>query len=289
MMLFLAGCAVSTAGDAEEGMRSLRVYPVSYSDPDAVRRLVESRVGEGGSVMWDARRQRFLVIATEQEHRLIGEWINQVEVPPRNVRIEVAFDRRGQTYERGAGLTGSGTVILSEGKNRGAFRLHPRLKDQRTRLNQHVTQMLLVGSGREGRLQVGQQVPFLEWIMTYGRRWGYVETRLAWQHVGSYLVVEPTVIGNGSLVRLRITPELSGTVDGDLQRIRFARAATEVVARNGEPISLAGISKDEEFYKRFLIGMDRAGHSETLNITLTPRVVDTAGRSSRDGENVPGR
>ena len=35
--------------------------------------------------------------------------------------------------------------------------------------------------------------------------------------------------------------------------------------------------EDNDFYSRFLIGFDRSGSQQALNITLTPRIVEASG------------
>jgi hypothetical protein len=48
--------------------------------------------------------------------------------------------------------------------------------------------------------------------------------------------------------------------------------------QDGQTFQIGGMDKDNDFYSRFLIGFDRSGAQEALNITLTPHIVDPAGR-----------
>jgi type II secretory pathway component GspD/PulD (secretin) len=141
-----------------------------------------------------------------------------------------------------------------------------------------VAQTLLVASGRQASLRVGESVPYVDWFVDYGTRYGYLQQSINWKDVGASLIVEPVVIGEGPMIRIRLTPELSGLVDGNVYRTSFSRVATEIVVQDGQTFQIGGLDKDEDFYSRFLIGFDRSGSRQALNITLTPRIVDSSGR-----------
>jgi hypothetical protein len=101
---------------------------------------------------------------------------------------------------------------------------------------------------------------------------GFIQSQVAWRDVGSFLAVEPTVIGDGPLIRVRVTPELVGTVNGSPYETKFSSVATEVTVSDGETITIGSDAKNTEFYSRFLIGVSRSGSSRRLNITMTPHI-----------------
>jgi hypothetical protein len=113
--------------------------------------------------------------------------------------------------------------------------------------------------------------------MEYGRRYHYFEQHLSWQRVGAYLAIEPVVINDGPFIRIRLTPELSGLVDNNPYRTRFANVATEVTVSDGVPFTLGGLGEKSDFYSRFLIGMDRHGRQKTLDIELTATIIPPSG------------
>jgi hypothetical protein len=75
------------------------------------------------------------------------------------------------------------------------------------------------------------------------------------------------------LIRLRITPELRGQVNGASRAIRFASASSEVVISDGQSYPLAGLADGHEFLQRFLVGRASGESTENLDITVTPRVM----------------
>jgi type II secretory pathway component GspD/PulD (secretin) len=272
---FIVACILFAAGSvlyAETAPNRFEAYPLGSADPLAMRDIVTAIVGDDGTVVIDERNNRLLVVATSEEHERIGRVMNKTAVITKNVRIEVQFNEIGSSSQSGIGVEGSGGVVITEKGASTTIRLKPRLEHRTTEFSSNVSQMLLVGSGREATLQVGERVPYLEWIMDYGIHWGVLHKRVNWQEVGSRLIVKPTILGEGPMIRIELIPELSGLVDGNPYHVRFTRAATEIVARDGETIQIGGQNEDQDFFSRFLVGFDRAAGTKQLQITLTPRI-----------------
>ncbi len=257
------------AAEPEEG-RFFRVHPLGFVEVDIAEAAAKAIISEGGSVIPDRRNQRLLVRATETEHRRLTEALAAINRPPVNIRIDVDFDEAGSSRQRGVGVDARG--IYRSGGGGGAS-VGIGLADRSSQFSDRARQTLVVASGREASLRVGERVPWLEWIETWGRNAGVFESRVNWQDVGAFLVVEPTLIGEGPNIRIRLIPELSGRVGGQPHRVRFAAAATEIVARAGQTVSLAGLGQSNEFYSRFLVGFDAGGARRSLNIALTPTLL----------------
>jgi hypothetical protein len=257
---------------ASDPMR-FEVYPLGDADLDATLEAVRLFVGNEGHVAADTRQRRLLVATTAERHARIAELFQRLSGPPRNVLIEVQIRTAGRRQESEASLDASGDVAIGrDGLSFGKIRLSPRVAHRTATRAGGATQTLLVGSGREASLRVGESVPYLEWISDVGVRNGHLQTRLAWQQVGAFLVVQPTIIGDGPTLRVRIAPELRGLVDGRPERVRFSALATEVVARDGEPIRLGAFGQHAEFYSRYLVGRGADGAAESLDIQLIPRI-----------------
>jgi type II secretory pathway component GspD/PulD (secretin) len=262
---------VSTALRADQPLNEFEIYPLGGLDPTGAEQLARQLAGPDGSVVLDPKNDRLLILTTRERHQQLAEVFKKADISPRNVRIEVRFVGDTQEEESEASVRGSGQVVVGK-ETQAAITVRPTLRKETTTTSTDVTQTLLVASGREGYLRVGESVPYLDWFMDYGIQWGYLVQRVAWQEVGAYLVVQPTVLGDGPHVRVRLVPELSGTVEGRPLRTRFARVATEVDARDGESIRIGGLSKDESFYSRFLIGRSRSSSRGRLDIVLTPHL-----------------
>ena len=262
--------AFSTGALAET--TRFEVYTLADAEIESATELVRTLAGPEGQVTSDPVHQRLLVVTTADRHAQIAEAMRKIAVPARNVLIEVRMAGSSESQRSEFSATSSGEWSGGPGGFGGTIRIEPRIENHVTSRSGKTAQMLLVGSGREGYLRVGEQVPHLAWIMDFGRRGGWITTQWEWQEVGSFLAVQPTVIGDGPMIRVRVVPELRGRVNGRPERIRFAELATEVIVRDGETIPLGGLGTSSEFASRFLVGAASGGRTESLDIHLTPRI-----------------
>jgi type II secretory pathway component GspD/PulD (secretin) len=268
-VLFLASLAVF----AQQGQSRFEVYSLGFADAPSAVEMVKAIVGPTGSVSLDEANRRLLVVATDDTHAQVANMMRKLNVPPRNVRIEVRFIGSSSQQNVGAGIGASGEIVRDEGITTTKIKVKPHIENTTIKSSSDVAQTLLVASGRQGSLRVGESVPYVDWFVDYGLRCGYLPQSINWKDVGSSLIVEPMVIGDGPMIRIRLTPELSGLVDGNVFQTRFSRVATEVVVQDGQTFQIGGLDKDSDFYSRFLIGFDRSGSRQALNITLTPHIV----------------
>ena len=248
-------------------------YGVGAADPVVLLDLVRVAAGPGSHVTYDERQQRLLVLAPEERQAAIANLLREAAPPPVNVRIEVNFRGSGRESEREASLAGHGEVVYEPGLVHTTVRIEPRVIQAATARSSSVQQVLVVASGREASLRVGEEVPWLEWVLDYGLQHQMLVERVAWQQVGAFLAVQPTVLDQ-QMIRLRLIPELRGTAsDGRPQSVRFAAAATEVVVANGQTYPLAGLAQASEFMSRFLVGRRSLESTEALDISVTPRIL----------------
>lgn len=273
--VWLAVCCASLVCAAAE-----QTYETYYSPalkPEEIQEIIAPIIGTAGRSVIVRSRNQLIVLATADQHRQIAALLKDVGVTaaPKNVRIEVTLLDAGQGDDRALAVTG--TVSWTGGRPRrsggGA-----RTEYQTTTESSDVRQVLMVGSGRQASLFIGEEVPFLDPVLEYARQWGYVKGGVEIKQVGAKLVVEPTVIGDGPLINLRLTPELSGLVDGKSRDIRLIKATSELTVQDGQTIEWAGLGENKDFYNKFLVGMDRSGRQRSLRISLTPHIVESGSR-----------
>jgi type II secretory pathway component GspD/PulD (secretin) len=284
LVLFAMTARVSCA---QQEQSRFEVYSLGFADAQSAMEMVKAVVGPTGSVSLDEANRRLLVVATGERHAQVADMMRKLNVPPKNVRIEVRFIGSSSQQKVGAGMDAAGKIVRSEGITRATIKVKPRIENTSITASSDVAQLLLVASGRQGVLRVGESVPYADWFVDYGLQWGILQRRIAWKDVGASLIVEPIVIGDGPMIRIRLTPELSGLVDGNVYRTSFSRVATEVVVQDGQTFQIGGLNKDNDFYSRFLIGFDRSGGQQALNITLTPHIVGASGAGISPVSTVP--
>ena len=178
------------------------IYPLPYADVQAAEEAVRAVVGEEGSVVVDKPGRRVIVVTTEERHAQVAEMVSRLNVAPRNVRIDVEFRGASRENLQGFDLNAGGGVERKDGISSTSFKIKPRIQNETVSISSRVSQSLLVASGREGRIQVGESVPYLEWIEDWGLRGGVLQQRIQWQRVGSSLVVEPLVVGGEMVSRV---------------------------------------------------------------------------------------
>lgn len=270
MKVFLSVLLIASALAAEP---ELKIYPVNYTDPAEAAEIIRLMSSNTNGLTIRVSDRKLVVRGTAEQHAETAMFLRELDKPPKNVQINVEFATSGRTSSRETGIRPDGPIIIRDSGVHGSLR--GRFSSRSTTSRENVTQMLVAMDGRSATLRVGERVPHLAWLTQYGYRHGYIrEVQIEWRDVGSFLAVVPEVIGDGPMVRIRLVPELSGRLeDGSEQVIQFTELATEVVARDGQTVSIGGFSKDEEFSSKFLVGRSGDGETSITDITLTPRIL----------------
>lgn len=193
-------------------------------------------------------------------------------VPMRNVRIVVTgtserSDRRQGIEASGAGRVGG--VRIGGGRFPPESGVVVRGGASRSRSRGETRQELLVMSGGRAEIAVAEEVPYQDWFAAWGQDHGLWQGVIGWKDVGARLVVQPVILGEGTL-RVRLTPEFSYWLDRRTLTTEVSELTTDVVVRDGQEIDLGGVTtRDRQFLERFLAGFDEVGGTRRLHITLT--------------------
>jgi len=270
MRLFLTVLLFSAAATAQD---TLKLYPVHYANSSSTVEIITMMIPSTNGLSIQTVDRKLAVRGTAEQHAVVEQMLRELDRPPKNVQINVEFATAGRTSSREAGIRPKGPIIIRDGEVHGSF--EGRFSDQSTTSHENTTQMLVAMDGRSATLRVGERVPYLAWLTEYSWRHGYIrEVQIEWIEVGSFLAVYPQIIGDGPMVRIRLVPELSGRLkDGTEQTIQFTKLATEVIAQDGQTVSIGGFNKDQEFSSKFLVGRSGGSESSITDITLTPRIL----------------
>jgi len=104
---------------------------------------------------------------------------------------------------------------------------------------------------------VAEEVPYSEWLYTWGITHGLWAQNVVWQEVGTSMVVEPRVLGNGTTWFVSRRASTTGR-PGNSQTVDVTELSTEVIVREGAEISLGGVPfRDADFRERFLAAWTR--------------------------------
>jgi hypothetical protein len=252
--------------------RVMQPYVLYTPEVATMVSLVESVVSPGSKVLYDKSGGRLLVLAMPEDHARVQEMLKDINQPLANIRIEVSTEEAGQEQLDQIGVSGSGEVVVDSDGARVEGQVTPRADSRRNRRQKDTRQSVLLQSGGEAVLRVGEEVPFAEWLVGYGHNQGYAVQAVETREVGAVLRVQARVIGNGPLISLKLTPEITGMTDGRPGTIQYTRLSTDVTVEDGQTLSLGGLTEHSEFFERFLVGVDREGRRRTLTLTVTPHI-----------------
>jgi hypothetical protein len=271
----LLGVLLCTAADTNEA-QVLKTYPLDPHN-EAILATVRALAGADGVVTPDRANSRLLVITTAARHAQLKAAVPGLTFIPRNVQVKVRFQQSGRQQQRGVSVGGRGARLEPDPLHRGSLRVQVRAVDNTLTTSGDTTQLLTVSSGHAASLFIGTEVPHLDYLMDYlvGRR--VLGERISWERVGAQLVVQPTIIGDGPNIAIRIYPQLSGTVAGKPFTRQLIELATEVEVADGRTLQLGGLGQHAEFYNRFLVGVQQDGTTQALGISLTPHILPVIG------------
>ena len=164
---------------------------------------------------------------------------------PRNIHIEVEFNGEGVQKKAVRGL--------------GQY--------EKTVSSQYTKQSIVVSDGLTGSIRVGEDVPYVEYYSRYLAGKGYTEMQgIVFKEVGTKLVVNPKI--RGDYIEISVTPQISYVSEDTSGTIDIKEVTTTVFAVDGQPISIGGLFKDEEFSNYFF----KTKTKSNLDIILTPHV-----------------
>ena len=271
LLLALAAAALDT-----NETQSLKVYPLDPNNA-AILDTLRALVGQDGLVTPDRVNSRVLVITTAARHAQIKQAVPSLVFVPRNIQVEVRFRQAGQQQQRGVSVGGHGTFLEPDPMRRGSFRVHGSAVDNTITTSGNTVQLLTVSNGRQASMFVGREVPYLDYLMDYVVSRRLLPQSIAWEQVGSSLLVQPTIIGDGPNINIRLIPQLSGVVAGKPYSIQLTEVATEVDVADRQTMQIGGLGRHADFFNRFLVGVQEDGSVQSLNITLTPKIMPAVG------------
>jgi hypothetical protein len=190
---------------------------------------------------------------------------------PRNVRIVVTGTSERTARRQGIEAAGAGRVgdvRIGGGRFPPQSGVVVRGGASRSQTRNETRQELLVMSGGRGEIVVAEEVPYQDWFLVWGHGQGLWQPGLQWKEVGARMVVEPTIVGDGTL-RVRLTPAFTYLLDRQTLTTEVTRLSTEVIVREGQDLDLGGVPfSDRQFLEKFLVGVDEGGETIQSRITL---------------------
>jgi general secretion pathway protein D len=299
-----AGAAASTGGITQQNARR-RERSTTASASTAV-----SVKGDGLILSVDPRSNTLIFYTTGMRYQALLPMIQRLDVPPKQILLEATIAEvtlsgefaygvefaasRGEFSggtEGNLGLPGGGLGLNWVGNV--TDRVRAKLSASNSLVNILSNPTLVVRDGVEAEIKVGNDVPTVGATASDPIQSNRVITTVLYRKTGLDLRIRPTINAQG-LVVMEIDQSISNTVDGGSDvsgaPLFFERAVnTEVVARSGESVLLAGLisrSKNESrskvpgFADIPVLGWlfesrKRSSEKTELVVLITPRVIES--------------
>jgi hypothetical protein len=259
--------------------QTFKAYPLNQEKTQDLLKAVTAVLAEYGNVIEGGGGGKILVVATPETHTRVAALLAEIDPPPHNIRIDFSVTGVGSQKSSGASITGTGGVIVKQDGTGYRIKVRPQVKnDLSSSSGSAAGQSVVVADGKQASLVIGHEVPFFDWLKDYGFRQGDFDREEIVRATGSWLRVEPKIIGNGRLISLTLTPEMVVRVKNGTTRLQFVSVSTHVTVADGATVHIGGLARDSEFYQKFLVGYDSAGNPRSTDMTVTATILNPDGR-----------
>jgi type II secretory pathway component GspD/PulD (secretin) len=272
--IVLALLLLSTIGSWGQAPVS-KVIPFGPTPFEEVEALVRQSLSDKGQFVIIKNRRQVFVQDTPERVAMVEALFREINQSQPNIRVEVNFQEANQNQRGDVQVNYNiGGRDVSVG-NRPGPRNTASFQIERQNLTRNMTSnsFLVVQGGQTASIEVGQQVPFVDFFYQYALHGGFITPDVRWQAVGTRLLVHPRVEGNAIVVEL--IPEISALSGGKWGAIQVRNLSTLVRVANGVPVEVGGFQgADSEFNTRFFSGAggrrSGSGSSFTLKATILP-------------------
>jgi type II secretory pathway component GspD/PulD (secretin) len=266
------------------------------------------------TIVPDQLTNSLLIRASEQDFHVLKQGVEQLDIRPLQVLIEVMIveARRDRRFSFGADLflppqpvdKGTGTVDASSVggglgdlvihlMNLGHAQIDATLRAAASKGDVQIVSrpVLLASNNTEARLLVGSQVPFVQVSRSLPTETPTRDQVVQYRDVGTKLTIRPTINQDG-YVSLLVQQEVNAATTEvlfDAPVISTREAATQVLVKDGQTIVLGGLRDRQKNATQSGIPVlsripivgglfgsaDRSTSETELYLFLTPRILKT--------------
>jgi len=303
-----------SAGTLSDELRR-NVVPAAGAQPQQTQPTVrQSSLSGSVTIVPDELTNSLLIRASDRDFAVIKEAVDQLDIRPLQVLIEVLIvearqDRSfslgadflvpPQSVDKGNGTAGGQTVggglgdLVIRLMHLGSANIDATIRAAASRGDVEIISrpVLLASNNQEARFLVGSQRPFVQVSRSLPTDTPSRDQVIQYRDVGTKLTVRPTINQDG-YVSLLIQQEINqatSEVQFDAPVISTREAVTQVLVKDGQTIVLGGLRDQQKDVTRGgvpilsaipLIGglfgsVDRKANRTELYLFLTPRILRT--------------
>jgi len=303
-----------SAGTLSDELRRNAVPPAGTQAPTNQATVRQSSLAGSVTIVPDELTNSLLVRASERDYAVIKEAVDQLDIRPLQVLIEVlivearqdrsfafgtSFFVPQQSIDKGNATAGGNWIgaglgdLVVQIMKLGRANIDATLSAAASRGDVEIISrpVLLASNNQEARFLVGSQRPFVQFSRSLPTETPQRDQVIQYRDVGTKLTVRPTINQDG-YVSLLIQQEINqatSEVQFDAPVISTREAVTQVLVKNGQTIVIGGLRDQQKDATQGgvpilsdipLIG-GLFGHAERktsrteLYLFLTPRILQT--------------
>lgn len=254
----------------------VEVFQIHYSTAADLENTVRGLLSEEGTVSVSAPTNALVVMDRPEMVERVRDLLARLDRRPKNIRVEVEFIEEKKLKESGmdvrwrAGGGGWSVGTLPQAPRHG---LESNFSAGTSRFNGKKKQFLRLMENRPGRIFVGEAVPFTEYYIGYGRRFGYISRNVTFKDVGTSFSVTARTAEKGK-IEVTLDPEVS-YYDGEKKNFDVKRASTSIVMDDPGTVALGGLDgQGDSFATNFLSGLEGSDSQSSFVMILTVRSED---------------
>ncbi len=260
---------------AQEKSKITRTYSVAPEETQSLKAALEGVISPEGKVILVEKNNKIIVQDLSTQFEVIENIVAAFNAPQANVRIEILSKTFGNQSRRNLDLQGRTTIGGVSIRNRDRNGVDVDFGNSSGINDSLSSQFLVVRSGGTAAIEVGKEIPFVDYFWSYAQRHGLlIDLKVRWEKIGSQLAIRPKVFGNQ--IQVEVIPQIRKLSSDFFEPegvLSFQNLQTTVTVSDGGTIEIGGIANaDREFQKHFF-GFDGRQSSENTQMTLRASIL----------------
>lgn len=260
---------------AQEKSKITRTYSVAPEETQSLKAALEGVISPEGKVILVEKNNKIIVQDLSTQFEVIENIVAAFNAPQANVRIEILSKTFSNQSRRNLDLQGRTTIGGVSIGNRDRNGVDVDFGNSSGINDSLSSQFLVVRSGGTAAIEVGKEIPFVDYFWSYAQRHGLlIDLKVRWEKIGSQLAIRPKVFGNQ--IQVEVIPQIRKLSSDFFEPegvLSFQNLQTTVTVSDGGTIEIGGIANaDREFQKHFF-GFDGRQSSENTQMTLRASIL----------------
>ncbi|VAX17009.1 hypothetical protein MNBD_NITROSPINAE01-1736 [hydrothermal vent metagenome] len=246
----------------------MEIFEIHYMDAEELEGAVKVALSKSGRVTVVKAANAIVVSDHSANIEMVKKLLARLDRRPVMFNITVEFVEERKLEELGLAvrwrIAGGGWKVgnITSGSSGATVRT------DLLKFNGSQKQFIQIIERKQGKIFVGESVPFAEYVMQYGVNHGYISSGVKFKDAGTGFLVSAVAI-NGGKARINLKPEVS-YYDHENKSFTVNQALTEIVMNIPGIVVLAGAeNSDNNFSAHFLSGISSVKKESRMLMILT--------------------